>query len=62
MFSTQTLQYKHREDDIKVIAYVLDLLGKRNVPEAITVLMSYRDELMDQQPVLKQYDPREDHP
>jgi len=62
-YSTQTLKYLHREEDIKTIARALDLLGKHCVPEAIEILMAYRNALMDsQQPMLKQYEPREDRP
>lgn len=60
MITTETLQYSHREEDIKTIARALDLLGRKNVAAAIEVLMAYRDQLMDsQRPVRKQYDPRE---
>ena len=60
---TQTLRYAHREDDIATLGRAIDLLGKRNLADAIEVLQGLRDRLMDaQKPVLKQYDPREDHP
>jgi hypothetical protein len=63
MYSIQTLKYEHREGDIKILARALDLLGKKDIPAAIEVLMAYRNNLIESQvPTLKQYDPREDHP
>jgi hypothetical protein len=55
----QTLRYTHREDDIKMVARAIDLLGHHQVAEALEVLMAYRNYLQDaQRPVLEDYDPR----
>lgn len=61
MIITQTLKYAHREEDIATLAHAIDLLGKKDIPAALEVLMAYRDRLMEAQtPVLKLYDPREE--
>jgi len=53
---TQTLQYEHCEDDIATIAKAIDLLGHKQVNEAIEVLMDYRNRLQDmQKPKVKDY-------
>jgi hypothetical protein len=58
---TQTLKYEQREDEIATLARAIDLLGKKDIPEALLLLMAWRNALIDaQQPVLKQYDPREE--
>jgi hypothetical protein len=58
---TQTLKYEQREDEIATLARVIHLLGYKDIPEALNILMEWRNSLIDaQQPVLKQYDPREE--
>ena len=60
-YSTQTLKYQQREEEIADLARAIDLLGKRNIASALEILMAYRNRLMDAQtPVLKLYDPREE--
>jgi hypothetical protein len=60
MYTTHTLKYAHRENDIKILAHAIDLLGKKDIAQAIEILMAYRNQLLESQiPTVKQYDPRE---
>lgn len=61
MITTQVLKYENHADELAMLATVLELLGSKRVPEAIDILMSHRQHLIDlQQPVLAIYDQREE--
>lgn len=62
-FVQQMLTYEENAEAIVVLGRAIDLLGHKDIAEALKVLMAYRNHLQDaQRPTLKQYDPREDRP
>ena len=61
MITTQVLKYEIHKDELAMLATVLDLLGKRRIPEATEILMAHRQHLIDMQiPTLGLYDQREE--
>lgn len=61
-FKTQTLEYPQNREEIEVLARALKLLQSHEVSAAIEVLVARHDHLIvDQRPLLKDYDPRTAH-
>lgn len=55
----QILRYTQHTEAIQVLGQAIDLLGHKDVEQAIKVLMSYRNHLQDSQGYrLEDYDPR----
>lgn len=57
MIVTQTFEIQANEDELAVIATVIDLIGAKNYDAALRVLIARHDKLCEA-PKLVPYDPR----